>query len=97
MTKNQGKALAALEATGTPEFWIATAHANGVYDKDALFASYAAKNQAQLAKTLGHKMTPQEDFNREFAAGVILFGLIMLIVLWVGWKIGKHVLDGNRL
>ena len=66
-------------------------------DKDALFASYAAKNQAQLAKTLGHKMTPQEDFNREFAAGIILFGLIMLIVLWVGWKIGKHVLDGNRL
>src|SRR5208282_4967306 len=91
VTKNQGKALAALEATGSPEFWIATAHSNGITDKDELFASYAAKNQVQLAKVLGHAMTPQEDFNREFTAGLILFGLFMLIVILVGWKIGKHV------
>ena len=71
VTKNQGAALKALNATGTPEFWIAAAHANGIYDQDALFASYAAKNQVQLAKTLGHKMTPQEDFNREFEVAII--------------------------
>ena len=91
VTKNQQAALDKLAATGSPEFWIAAAHANGITDKDELFASYAAKNQVQLASVLGHNMTPQEDFNREFTAGIILFGLFMLIVLWVGWKIGKHV------
>jgi hypothetical protein len=63
VTKNQGKALTALKATGSPEFWIAAAHANGIYDKDELFAAYAEKNQAQLVKVLGHATTPQEDFN----------------------------------
>jgi len=91
VTANQGKALAVLEATGSTEFWVATAHANGITDEDELFASYAANNQVQLAKLLSHKMTPQEDFNREFTAGLILFGLFMLIVLWLGWKIGKQV------
>lgn len=32
----------------------------------------------------------QEEFNREFTAGLILFGLFTLIVLSVGWKIGKY-------
>src|SRR5271166_6490522 len=52
VTKNQNVALAALEATGSPEFWIATAHANGITDRDELFASYAERNQAQLTKLL---------------------------------------------
>ena len=83
VTKNQGKALAALEATGSPEFWIATAHANGITDKDKLFASYAAKNQAQLAKVLSHKMTPQEDFNREFEVAIL--GCVLFVVSTIVW------------
>jgi hypothetical protein len=31
MTANQEGAVKALYATGTPEFWIAAAHANGIY------------------------------------------------------------------
>ena len=90
VTKNQGKALAALEATGSPEFWIATAHANGITDKDELFASYAAKNQAQLAKTLGHKMTPQEDFNREFEVAIICCLLFVgFIGVWIARRTYK--------
>jgi hypothetical protein len=81
VTKNQGKALAALEATGSPEFWIAAAHANGITDQDALFASYAEQNQVQLAKALGHKMTPQEDFNRELEVTIIC---CLLFVAFIG-------------
>jgi hypothetical protein len=36
----------ALYATGTPEFWIAAAHANGIYSKDADFAAAAKDNQS---------------------------------------------------
>ena len=84
VTENQGKALTVLEATGSPEFWIATAHANGITDKDDLFASYAEKNQAQRTKLLGHKLTPQEDFNREFEIAIIgcLF-FIGFIGIWI--------------
>jgi uncharacterized membrane protein len=90
VTKNQGKALAALESTGSPEFWIATAHLNGIYDQDATFAYYAAMNQVQLARQLGHKMTPQEDFNREFEAAIIccLF-FVGFIGLWIARRMHR--------
>ena len=42
MTDGQEAAVKALYATGTPEFWVAAAHANGIYGKDAEVASYAA-------------------------------------------------------
>ena len=71
VTANQAAALKALYATSTPEFWIAAAHANGIYDHDAEFASYAEKIQVQLAKVLRHKLTPQEDFNRELEVAII--------------------------
>lgn len=88
MTANQDVALAALEATGSPEFWIATAHANGITDQDELFASYAVKNQAQLSKLLSHKMTPQEDFNREFEVAIICCLLFVgLIGLWIARRV----------
>jgi len=93
VTKNQGKALAALEATGSPEFWIAAAHANGIYDKDELFASYAAKNQAQLVKVLGHKLTPQEDFNREFAVAIIC---CLLFIVFIGVWIARRTYKFTR-
>ena len=31
VTANHDAAIKALTATGTPEFWVATAHANGIY------------------------------------------------------------------
>src|SRR5271166_530573 len=94
VTKNQGKALAALEATGSPEFWIAAAHANGITDQDALFASYAAKNQVQLAKLLGHAMTPQEDFNREFEVAIIC---CLLFIGFIGFWIARCTYGGEGL
>jgi len=90
VTKNQGKALAALEATGSPEFWIATAHANGITDKDEWFASYAEKNQVQLSKVLGHAMTPQEDFNRAFELAIICSLLFFgFIGVWIACRTYK--------
>jgi len=90
VTKNQNVALAALEATGSPEFWIATAHANGITDRDELFASYAERNQAQLTKLLSHKQTPQEDFNREFEAAIICCLLFVgFIVVWLARRTYK--------
>ena len=47
MTNNQDAAVKALYATATPEFWIAAAHVNGIYGKNAEFASYAAEERAR--------------------------------------------------
>ena len=59
-------------------------------DKDELFASYAAKNQAQLAKLLGHKLTPQEDFNREFEVAIICCLLFVgFIGVWIARRMYK--------
>ena len=90
VTRNQDAALKALKATGSPEFWIATAHANGITDQDGTFAHYAEMNQVQLAKTLGHKLTPQEDFNREFEAAIICCLLfVSFIGLWIARRMWK--------
>lgn len=87
VTENQDAALKDLKATGSPEFWIATAHANGIYDKDGLFAAYAEKNQSQLTKLLSHKMKPQEEFNREFEATIICCLLfVSFIGLWIAHR-----------
>ena len=55
LTANQNAAVKTLYATATPEFWIAAAHANGIYDKDMEFANYAAEMRADLAKKLRHR------------------------------------------
>ena len=47
MTPNQAKAIKDLYATGTPEFWIAAAHANGIFTRDEDFAAAAAKERAE--------------------------------------------------
>lgn len=87
VTANQSKAITALKATGTPEFWIAGAHANGITDQDALFASYAAKQQAQLARDLSHPVTEHEAWTRtvEYAiTGIVLF------IGFIGWWIVRR-------
>lgn len=78
--KNQGAAIAALGATGTPDFWITAANANGITDKDEMFANLAAKQARQLARDLSHPVTPAEAWTRtvEFAIGgiILFFGFI---------------------
>jgi hypothetical protein len=66
VTPNQGAALKALADTGSPKFWIAAAHANGVYGKDELIASYARMNREQRDNDmLRHESTYEEQFQHE--------------------------------
>jgi len=88
VTKNQGAALKALKATGTPEFWIAAAHANRIYGHDSEFADYAAKQAVQLARDLSHKTTPAEDFAHEVE--VVIAGCVLFIG-FIGWWIARRV------
>jgi hypothetical protein len=89
VTPNQDAALKALAATSTPEFWIGTAHANGVYGKDAIIAALAKKNNDQLANDiLRHKMTDEEAFAR----GVYITGFFVLCFLaFIGWWIARRI------
>ena len=57
--------MKALYATATPEFWIAAAHANGIYNMDAEFASYAADEKTDLAKKLRHQESSSDEFAHE--------------------------------
>jgi len=80
LTANQEAAVNALYATATPEFWIAAAHANGIYDKDAEFASYAADEKADLAKKLRHQESSSEEFAHEVEIGVgCYFAFVVLL------------------
>jgi hypothetical protein len=79
MTANQDAAVKALYATASPEFWVAAAHANGIYDKDAEFASYAADEQADLAKKLRHQESSADEFAHEVEFGIGLY--IAFVVL----------------
>lgn len=88
MTDGQEAALKALYATGTPEFWIAAAHANGIYGKDSEIASYAAMEQAQLANDLRHKETPSEEFAHMVAYAI---GICFLLLLAVGVYIYRSI------
>jgi hypothetical protein len=73
MTANQDAAVKALYATATPEFWIAAAHANGIFDKDAEFAGYAADERLDLAKKLRHQESSSEEFLHEVEIGIGLY------------------------
>jgi len=84
MTANQAAALKALAATGTSEFWIAAAHANGIYGKDELIASYARKNQIALVEALRHVPTSEEEFIHEAEiAGACVLLFICGIIVWI--------------
>jgi hypothetical protein len=79
MTGNQDAAVKALYATATPKFWIAAAHANGIYDKDAEFAGYAADEGLDLAKKLRHQESSSDEFAHEVEIGIGLY--VAFIVL----------------
>lgn len=85
VTANQDAALKALASTSTPEFWIATAHANGVYGKDAIIAALAEKNNDQLANDiLRHRLTDEEAFARGmYMAGFAVLCFITFIGVWI--------------
>jgi hypothetical protein len=85
VTRNQAAALKALADTGSPEFWIAAAHANGIYGRDDAVRHYALMNQEQLDNDiLRHVPTSEEEFQHEaeIAVGccVLFFGGI---VVWI--------------
>jgi len=85
VTPNQAAALKALADTGSPKFWIETAHANGIYGKDALIASYARRNQTELANDIPrHVPTPEEEFIHEAEVAVV-FCLLFIggIGVWI--------------
>ncbi len=83
MTKNQDAAVKALYATATPEFWIAAAHANGIYGKDAEFASYAVQEKADLAQKLRHQESPSDETAHwiEFAIGCYVAFVLVLFMI----------------
>jgi hypothetical protein len=85
VTPNQEAALKALHATGTPEFWIVAAHANGIYDKDALIAGYAKQNKAQLENDLlRHIRPPEEEFLHEMEiSGLGCLTFIGVVGVWI--------------
>ena len=85
VTPNQATALKALYNTGSLEFWVETAHANGIFGKDDLIANYATQNKAELANDiLRHLPTPEEDFihEAEIAIGCCLL-FIAVIGVWI--------------
>ena len=90
VTANQGAVLKALKATGTPEFWITAAHANGIYGRDSEFTDYAAKQAVQLARDISHKVTPSEEFADEFEVAIICCLLFIgFIGVWIARRIYK--------
>jgi len=78
MTANQDAALKALYATGTPEFWIAAAHANGIYNMDADFARAAADHRTGLDRSLKYPEPSTTEFVHMVAFG---FGCYFAIVV----------------
>ena len=90
VTANQGAVLKALKATGTPEFWITAAHANGIYGHDSEFTDYAAKQAVQLASDISHKATPSEEFAHEFEVAIICCLLFIgFIGVWIARRAYK--------
>jgi len=79
ITANQDAAVKALYATGSPEFWVAAAHANGIYGRDAEFASAANVNQSFMAAGLKFPEPPTDEFVHEVEFGIGLY--IAFVVL----------------
>src|SRR5271169_1240780 len=90
VTPNQEAALKALNATGTPEFWVAAAHANGIFDRDAVFAQAATMNKAKLDRDFSYSETPSEEFAHEVEGGVVCyFAFIGFIGVWIARRTYK--------
>jgi len=90
VTANQEAAINALYATGTPEFWIAAVHANGIYDRDAVFAKAATMNKAKVDRDFSYSETPSEDFAHEVEVGIGCYvAFIIFIGVWIARRTYK--------
>jgi len=90
VTANQDAAIKALAATGTPEFWIAAAHANGITDRDAVFAKAAVTNKAELDRGFSYAETPSEEFVHEMEVAGICYVLFCLFIgVWIARRMYK--------
>ena len=87
VTTNQDAAIKALYATGTPEFWVAAAHANGIYDRDAVFAKAAAVNKAKVDRDFSYSETPSEEFAHEVEVGI---GCYLAFIIFIGVWIARR-------
>ena len=93
VTANQEIAIEALYATGTPEFWIATAHANGIYDRDVVFAHAALRNKAKLDRDFTYSETPSEEFAQEVEVGIVCYVTFLVFIgVWIArrWHKFNH-------
>jgi hypothetical protein len=80
MTDNQDAAVKALYATGSPEFWVAAAHANGIYGRDAEFASAAKDNQSAMAESLKFSEPSTDEFVHEVMFGVGCYVVFVVLL-----------------
>jgi hypothetical protein len=80
MTPNQSAAVKALYATGTPEFWIAAAHANGIINMDADFANAARDNKTGLDHDLKYDEPPTTVFVRGVSFGVGCYAAFVVLL-----------------
>jgi hypothetical protein len=78
LTANQDTAVKALYATGSPEFWVAAAHANGISNMDADFAKAARDNKLGLDRSLKYPEPSTTEFVHMVAFG---FGCYFAIVV----------------
>jgi len=97
MTANQDAAVKALYATGSPEFWIDAAHVNGIYGRDAEFASAAKDNQSAMAASLKFSEPSTDEFVHEVAFGVgCYFAFVVLLCVCVSLSIRGSLRAGNQ-
>jgi len=80
MTDNQDAAVKALYATGTPEFWVAAAHANGIYGREAEFANAAKDNRSFMAAGLKFPEPPTDEFVHEVMFGVGCYVVFVVLL-----------------
>lgn len=93
MFPHQQEAVDALNATGTPGFWLAAAHANGITDRDSQITSAALSNQAQTTAVLAHSMSADEQSMIVLQiAFVCVICLVVLLFTYPFLKIGMLVI-----
>lgn len=94
VTANQDAAIKATYATGTPEFWVTAAHANGITDRDAVFAKAAATNKAKLDRDFSYSETPSEEFAHEVEGSIVCyFAFIGFFGVWIARRTYKFNLS----
>lgn len=93
MFPHQQEAIDALNTTGTPGFWLAAAHANGITDHDSEITAAALSNQSQVKAILAHSMSSDEQSMLVIQIMFVTFVcLIVLLFTYPFLKIGVIVI-----